>query len=903
MDFERWRYTVPLRLRSLFRRRRVEQELDEELRYHLERQTEAYLAGGLTPEEARTAALRAIGGLERRKEECRELRRVGLIENTLQDFRYAVRGLRGSPGFASVAILSLALGIGANAAIFQLLNAVLLRSLPVADPEELAEVRIAGDDRGFGLKRQAFSELTYPLWARVRESQEAFSGVFAWATSDFWLDEGRSSRKIRGFWVSGELFSVLGVTPVRGRLLAPADDRRGCDGGGAVISYEFWQHYFGGEDSAIGRTLKVQDQLVTVIGVTPPEFFGLEVGQGFDVAMPLCTRGAAMLDRRDAVWLVVMGRLKPDWTLARAAAQMNAISRGLFESTVPPDLNSLEEARYRKFQLTALPAARGLSRLRQTYEASLWLLMAITGLVLLIACTNLASLMLARANARERELAVRAALGASRSRLVRLLLSESLLLAGLGTLLGAGLARLMSRGLVSFLTTGNDLLQLDLGTDWRVLAFTAAVAVLTSVIFGLVPALRASRAAPGAAIRSGGRGLTTGRERFLYQRLLVSGQVAFSLALLVGALLFVRSFRNLTTLDAGFRQQGILFVTPDFRNLQLRTDQFMIYERSLLEQIKTIPGLESAAFSNHLPLRGVGIGLTFRGPAEGGGVTETARFNYVSPGYFETMKIPLLAGRDVNESDTAISNPVAIVNEAFVRRFIAGRDPIGAVVRRLKEPMFPETDYQVIGVVKDSKYIDLRRDVPPVVYVPLTRNPLSWRPSLVIRASVPLTDLIAETRRKVEAWNPEVRLEFKIFEQQIREDLTRERLMAWLAGSFGALAAILAMIGLYGVISYRVLRRQNEIGIRLALGATRSQIVILILREVLVLLAVGLGIGTVISLAAARGVGALLYGLSPSDLPTLIASACLLAAVAGAASFIPALRASRVDPMITLRHD
>jgi putative ABC transport system permease protein len=831
------------------------------------------------------------------------MRRVALIENTLQDFRYAVRGLRRSPGFTAVAILSLALGIGANAAIFQLLNAVRLRSLPVANPQELTEVRIAGDHRAFGLSSNGLAELSYPLWERIRESQEAFSGVFAWGTSDFLFDDGNSSRKIRGFWVSGELFSVLGVTPVRGRLLTTADDRRGCDGSGAVISYAFWQNYFGGEDSAIGKRLRVRDQLVTVIGVTPPKFFGLEVGGGFDVALPLCTRGVAMLNRRDAVWLAVMGRLKPDWTLARAAAQMNTISRGIFESTVPPEFNSVSEEQYRNFRLTALPAGRGLSRIRKTYETSLLLLMAITGLVLLIACANLANLMLARANAREREMAVRVALGASRSRLVRLLLSESLLLTSLGTILGAGLARLMSWGLVSFLSTKNNILQLDLGTDWRVLAFTAAVAALTSVIFGLIPALQASRIAPGAAMKSGGRGLTTRRERFSYQRFLVSGQIAFSLALLVGALLFVRSFRNLASLDAGFRQKGILFVTPDFHNLNLQTDQFIVYEKNLLEQIKTIPGLESAAFSNHIPLRGVGIGLTFRGPAEGGGVTEVARFNYVSPGYFETMKIPLLAGRDVSDFDTATSSPVVIVNEAFVRQFFAGRDPIGAIVRRLQEPMFPETDFQVIGVVKDSKYIDLRGEVPAVAYVPLTQNPLSWRPSLVIRASVPLTDLIAEIRRKAVAWNPVVRLEFRILEQQIREDLTRERLLAWLAGIFGALAAILAMIGLYGVISYRVLRRQNEIGIRLALGSTRPRIVILILREVLVLLAVGLGIGTVISLAAAQVAGSLLYGLSPYDLPTLAASVCLLAAVAGVASFVPALRASRVDPMIALRHD
>ncbi|HKX31678.1 MAG TPA: ABC transporter permease [Blastocatellia bacterium] len=904
MDFERWFYTVPLRLRSLFRRRRVERELEEELQYHLERQIEEYAARGLTPEDARLAALRALGGVERRKEECREMRRVGLIESTLQDFRYAVRGLRRSLGVTAVGVLSLALGIGANSAIFQLLNAVRLRSLPVVDPQQLAEVRIAGESRGYGGIDGRQSELTYALWERIRQSQEGFSGIFAWGAQDFSLDEGRDWRQVRGFWVSGELFSVLGVTPVRGRLFTPADDHRGCEGGGVVISYEFWQNYFGSKDSAIGRTLKVRGQLQPVIGVTPPEFFGLEVGEGFDLALPLCARGINQLNRLDYFWLVVMGRLRPDWSLAQAAAQVNSISPALFEATLPPGYDNVNNTKYRNFRLTALPAEQGVSRLRRNYESSLWLLLAITGLVLLIACANLANLMLARASAREREIAVRVALGASRARLIRLLLSESLLLAALGTILGAGLARLTSQGLVSFLSTGNNLLRLDLDTDWRVLAFTAAVAVLTSVIFGLIPALRASRIEPGVAMKSGGRGLTAGRERFSYQRFLVVGQIAFLLTLLFGALLFVRSFWNLTTLDAGFRQKGVLFVGPDFRNLHLEADQFLVYEKNLLEQVRTIPGVESASLSNHIPLSGTGILLKVRGPGAGDGAATSTKFNYVSPRYFEAMKIPLLAGRDVNDFDTATSGPVAIVNEAFVRRFIPGRDPIGATVRSLKEPRYPETDYQVIGIVKDSKYTDLRREVPAVVYVPLTQNPNPFgRPNLVIRSSIPLADVMAEVRRRVDAWNPEVRLEFRIFEQQIREDLTRERLMAWLAGIFGALAAILAIIGLYGMISYRVLQRQNEIGIRLALGATRPRIVILILREVLVLLAVGLGIGALISLAAAQGAGSLLYGLSPSDLPTLAASVCLLAAVAGVASLVPALRASRVDPMVALRHD
>src|SRR6266542_3931945 len=364
------------------------------------------------------AAPRAMGGVERRKEECRDMRRVNLIENTLQDLRYASRALRRSPGFTAVAILSLALGIGANAAIFQLLNAVRLRSLPVAKPQELAEVRVAGGNSGFGVQTGVNSELTYALWERIRERQEAFSGIFAWGNANFSVGQGAEMRRVRGLWVSGDLFPALGVTPARGRLFTAADDRRGCGPTGAVISYEFWQSYFGGEDSAIGKTLIIVDQPLTVIGVTPPEFFGLEIGNSFDVAVPICT-GAGALDRLDFFWLVVMGRLKPGWTLTQASAHLNAISPGIFEETTPPGYSSSNNEFYRNFRLTALPAGQGVSRLRTRYGTSLWLLLGITGLVLLIACANLANLMLARANAREREIAVRFELAPALTRVLR----------------------------------------------------------------------------------------------------------------------------------------------------------------------------------------------------------------------------------------------------------------------------------------------------------------------------------------------------------------------------------------------------------------------------------------------------------------------------------------------------
>jgi predicted permease len=902
MRIKHWFYTVPLRLRSLFRRSQVEQELDEELRYHIEQQVEENIAKGMTPEEARYAALRALGGIEQRKEQCRDMRRVNLIDNTLQDLCYAGRTLRRSPGFTAVAILSLALGIGANGAIFQLLNAVRLRSLPVANPEELAEVRIAGGNGGVGVQTGVNSELTYALWERIRQRQEAFSGIFAWGSQSFSVGRQAEARKVGGLWVSGDLFPVLGVKPILGRLFTPADDRRGCGPTVAVISYDFWRNYFGGEESAIGKTLIMWDQPFTVIGVTPPEFFGLEVGKSFDVALPICASGGA-LERLDFFWLVAMGRLKPGWALAQASAHLNTISPGIFEETTPPGYSPSNNDFYRKFRLTALPAGQGVSRLRTSYGTYLWLLLGITGLVLLIACANLANLMLARANAREREIAVRVALGASRGRLIRQTLTESLLLAGFGAAIGAGLARLMSRSLISFLTTEGNPLRLDLSSDWRVLVFTASVAVFTCIVFGIAPALRASQIEPVAAMRSGGRGLTN-RERFSFQRFFVIGQIAISLALLVGALLFVRSFRNLITLDAGFRQNGILFVDTDFDRLRLPRERLVAFQTNLLEQTRSLPQVESAATSTCKPLAGPCWNLGVHVPGAQGEQEGGSRFTYVSPEYFKTMEIPVLAGRDFNDFDTAASRQVALVNETFARTFFANRNPVGALIRSVAEPNYPETLYEVIGVVKDTKYANLREDIPPITYVPAAQHPSPWPwAGIVIRSSAPLNEVINQVRRKVGDLSPDITVGFKVFETQIREGLIRERLMAWLAGFFGILAATLAMIGLYGVISYMVLRRRNEIGIRLALGASRADIVLLILREMAALLLAGLGIGAVVSLAATRGAGALLFGLAPHDALTLIASACLLAAVAGLASFLPALRASRVDPMVALRHD
>src|SRR6266581_965330 len=704
----------------------------------------------------------------------------------MNDLRYALRQLLKNPGFAAVAVFTLALGIGANTAIFELLNAVRLKTLPVSKPQELIEVRIIGGNPGIGISDGANAEMTYPLWEQLQKQREALSGIFAWSTGDLPIGSGVETRSVRSLWTSGEFFSVLGVPPLRGRLFNADDDRRGAGPGGVVISYAFWQSEFGGQDSAIGKSLTLGDHVFQVIGVTPPAFFGLEVGKSFDVAVPISTRAIwwdNVLDRRDTWWLRVMGRLKPGTTLAEAAGHLKTISPGIIEDTVPTGYGSGAVETYRKFRLSAFPAGTGVSQLRGEYGICLWLLLGITSLVLLIACVNLANLTLAKSNARARETAVRLALGASRSRLVAQLLSESLLLAGAGAAAGAGLASFLSRSMIWFLSTQGNHLDIDLNADWRVLAFTGAFAVLTCVFFGLAPAIRSSRLPPAAALSAGGRGSTGSRERFALQSGLAVLQIAVSLVLLSGALLLVRSFWNLITLQPGFRQDGVFVTYVNFGRQP--PERLKGLKSELLERIRSIPQVQAAAATSHVPLYGSSwtMGVRVTGAQE---VREgSSKITWVSPDFFKTMEIPLLSGRDFNEHDTATSPKVALVNETFLRRFLGNANPIGATMRTGAEPGYPEATYEVIGVVKDAKYGNLRQEIPPIAFVPAPQHPISapWV-AVVIRSSEPLPGTIAAVKQRVAELDGSIRMDTSVLRTQVREGLARERLMAWLSGFF-----------------------------------------------------------------------------------------------------------------------
>jgi putative ABC transport system permease protein len=817
------------------------------------------------------------------------------VHMILQDLRYAARVLWRSPAFAVTAILTLALGIGANAAIFQLVNAVGLQPLPVPRPSELAEIRIAGGNQGFGLNPGAYGQLTRPVWNELKQYQQAFDGMFAWSAWTMRVGERSDLRRVNGLVVSGDFFRVLGIDAWRGRLIEAADEAP-CPVPRAVLSHAYWQREFGGRDIGAIPPFPVNGQRVEVIGVAPPGFFGVAVGETFDVALPLCREKN---ERRDRFDVAVMGRLRSGWTIERASAHVDALSAGIFDAVAPTGYSADGIARFKAFRLAVDSVPTGVSVLRTRYETALRLLLAITGLVLLIACANLANLLLARAVTRQHEVSVRLALGASRTRLVRQFLAESGLMALSGATLGAGLAQVVSRLLLRALANDEGAPHLPLAVDWRMLLFTAAVAVGTCVIFGVAPAVRASRMHPAAAIKSGGRGLSS-RTRFGLQRGMVVTQIAVSLVLLVAAFLFVRSFYKLTTFDAGMRQEGITVAYIGFDQANVPRERFNDVQRQILSEIQSVPGVVRAGSTTNVPL----FGSSWSHGVQVGAVDASAQFTWVSPGYFAAMGVRIVQGRDFALQDTAASPRVAVVNQAFVQRFCGSADPIGQQLKTSPEPNYPSTVYEIVGVIPDSQYSSLRGIPPPMVFAPDSQFPNMgpWL-SAMIHSTVDHAAIAASVKRVLSAAHPGIVTEFVDFQRRIRGGLVRERLLAVLAGIFGLLAAVLAMVGLYGMIAFSVAQRRQEIGIRVALGATRWQVIAIVMREAATLCALGTAAGAALSLVVGNSASTLLFGLTPHDPSTLIGATGLLSLVAFCATYLPARAASRLDPLTAIRHE
>ena len=893
-------------------------EVVEELLQHCEDRRAELRAGGTGDDAATEIVLKELdeGGAL-----ARELRRIlapsepapllgstrpGLVGGLLQDLRYALRSLVKSRGFTTVTLLSLALGIGANAAIFSLVDALRLRPLPVRHPEQLALIQIKDRHWMSGTATGANTDLTNPLWEQIRDHQEVFSGAGVWGDDMFNLAPSGPARWARGVFVSGGFFEVIGVPPFLGRTFAPADDRRGCGMPGAVVSFGFWQRELGGDAAAVGRTLTIDRHSVEIVGVTPPGFHGLDVGHTFDVALPICSESLlherSYLDMRHGWWLGGVGRLKPGMTLERAASYLQTASIQWFQATIP-SYNADGVEKYLAYRLTAQSAATGVSDLRETYSTALYLLLGTAALVLLIACANLANLLLARASAREREIAVRLALGASRGRLVRQLMTESLLLAVVGAALGLLLAQFLGSLVVSFLSTESDPTLVTLSPDWRVLSFTVGLAALTCVLFGLAPALRAARTDVGLVLKAAARGATAGKDKLSLRRVLVAGQVALSFVLLVGALLFSRSLVNLATVDPGFRTGGLLVASIDLRPLGLPPTRRAPIVAELLERLRATPLIDAASQSHIIPLAGYvwNESLWGRNPAD----KKVINFDSVSSGYFNTLQIPILAGRDLTADDDAPGAPLAVVvSQRFAAAMTDGASPIGETFTIEGDAQTPNRVFQVVGVVGDTKYRKLNETPGAIVYVPAARD-LEPRaaPNFLIRSRAPLVEVSEALRRVVAEIAPEASIDLDVMDRMIGETLIRDRLMAALSGFFGILAVLLVTIGLYGVVSYAVARRTHEIGIRMALGARSREISRMVLGDALRVAGAGVLVGALLAIGAAQAARALLYGLSPHDPLTFVAAIIVLGAVAAFASLIPARRAARVDPMVALRDE
>ena len=813
------------------------------------------------------------------------------------DWRDAWRSLRATPLVTAIAVLSLALGIGANTALFSILNSLILKSLPVRDPQQLALL-----DR---------TEWTNPIWEQIRAHEhELVDGAFAWCTDGFDLSQGGPTDVVEGIWASGRMFEVLGVSPVLGRTFTQADDARGGgpDGAVAVISYGFWQRRYGGAADVIGRRLTIQRVPFTIVGITPPEFFGPNVGRSYDVAIPIgaepLIRGAeSWLDARSTWWLNVMVRLKPGQSVEQATAMLRGLQPQIKLATVPGSWKAELQRQYLEEPFTFAPAATGHSSLRSRYEQPLTAILVVVGLVLLIACANIANLLLARAVARRHELSVRLALGASRLRLARQLLAESVLLSTAGAALGLLFAHWGSQILVGQLATSTSSVYLDLSFDWRVLGFTTSVAVATALLFGLAPAVGISGVAPNEAIKEQSRGVSYD-SRLNVRNALVVVQVALSLTLVVAAGLFARTFFSLTTREAGFDRDPILIVNVDVQQSGVAPEQRREWFEQLRQASAGVPGVAHAAASFTSPLGSAGWNTAVAVPADS---TLTPRqrmswVNAVSPGWFATYGVQLAAGRDVGDTDRHGAPLVAVVNRAFASRFFNGLNPVGRQFST-EEPRSGPTVYHVVGLVEDAAYRSLRAEMMPTMYLPLAQwdRPRSSVTLGVRAASGAPINLVRSLADALGRVDPRAALTFRPLSDQVAATLTQERLVARLSMFFGGLALLLAALGLYGVTSYAVSRRRTEIGIRMALGANPAGVVRLVLTRVASLIVVGVVAGAALSWWASRFVATLLYGLEPRDPATFTTAALLLAAIGLLAGWLPARRAARIDPTIVLR--
>ncbi len=899
-------------LRSLFRKERVEGELDDELRGFLEMAAEEKIGQGMSRKDALRAVRLEQGNVEVAKEVVRSAGWESLVETCWQDLHFAARILRKNSGFTAVAVLTLALGIGANTAIFSLMNAVLLKTLPVKNPSQLT---LFGAGKWGGISddvpNRSWQLFSYPFYLQVQRDNSVFSDVTAISSMSSevhgTIGEDSEAEAIHAQLVSGTYFSALGVNPILGRTFTDDDDRIPGGGPVAVSSYAWWIRRFGADPSIVGKKMRIGSTVYTVIGVTPSEFFGSTVGESPDVWVPLSMEellppGWKGLHDNLFQSLYIIARRKPYMSVEQAQTNVNVLFKQAVRELIGPQptKKQLDDIQHAFIELT--PADRGLSQLRNQFSKPLRVLMVVVGLVLLIACTNIANLLFARATNRQREIAVRMSLGAGPLRVIRQLLTESFLLALLGAVLGVALATWTSKLLLLMVSTSPQPLPLNVALDSRVLMFTLLLSLATPLLFGMVPAWHTARVEINSSSKLG-RSTTPVHSPFA--KALIVSQIALSLVLLVGAGLFLRTLVNLTNVDMGFNKNSALLFTIEPASVGYKEDSRLANLYDQIEQrVSAVPGVHAASFSMFTFNQGAWSepASTQEESAEAKSNREIL-YNKVGTGFFSTMGLQLMTGRTFSPQDTENSPKVAVINETMARRFFPNESPLGRVFRLGGPDAKPENDKIVVGVVKDAKYMALKERPWPAAYLPFSQN-VGYLWDFEARFSGDAQSTAAAIRQAIREVDPRLPASgVGTLAEQVDRSVVGQRLTTQLSSFFGLVAVFLACIGIYGLMSYAVLHRTNEIGIRVALGAQRGQILRLIMRQGFVLAAAGVVVGIALAFLLTRFLASLLFGVQPFDPVTFVCVALLLTLIALAACYLPARRATHVDPLVALRYE
>jgi predicted permease len=899
---------IASRLAAFYRRRALDADLDAELSVHIDALTEENMRRGMNAQEACQAARREFGGLEQAKESYREQRGLPFFETLAQDLRYASRMLVKSPGFTAVTVLTLALGIGANTALFSLVNSVLLANLPVRNPQELVIVKYT-DAR----TQQAEEDFSYPMYQSMRDKNSVFANVLTRSGLSFNASYGGQSEHAGGELVSGNYFETLGVRPFLGRLIGPEDDRVPGAHPVAVLSYGYWQRRFGSDPSIVGKNIILNEHPIRVIGIAPPGFYGTEMSQSPDIRVPMMMATvfrpvpANRLQNPRHRWMTILARRKPEVSVAQAQASLDILYHQVLTAELQElgaGINAHDKERALASRIQLDPGNQGFAHLRGEMERPILLMFSVTGIVLLVACANLANLLLARNAKRRQEILVRLAIGASRGRLIRQWLTESLLLSTLGGCAGILVAYWAKTALLGFLPA-NVAANLHAPMDLRVLSFAFLASLGTGLLFGVAPALQLSQTDVSVALRNDAPSIASGERIFSLRSALIFVQVALSLPLLIGAGLFLHSLRNLRGVNTGFVKENVFLATLNPSMNGYSQEKIRSLYDELVARVRTLPGVRAASLTTSSVISGGWDqeGVKVEGYQPGPEENMSPNAAVISPGYFATMGIPFVSGRDFTEQDDASRQKVVVINETMAQYFFGNKNPLGKKIGTDDDPKVPP-DREIIGVVKDAKYVHLSEAPRRHFYSPMAQEERLFDMTLQVRTAgdpEKITDLVRSQVHDLDANLPLYAT--TTLEIQIDDSLTQERLLTWLSSLFGLLATLLASLGLSGVVAFSVARRTREIGIRMALGAQTTDILRSVVSNMAILVSAGIAVGLAAAYGLSRLLGSMLFEVHSAD-PLAFAGACfLLAAVAAIAAYLPAQRATQVDPVVALRYE